>query len=171
MVPEHADGDLQQVLALRRFVQAISYTIGPAVGALAVTLTGPRRALLLKCSDVRCWPWLMLATVPRLDALRRPPAGRPTTAQGLGGSACDSMLERACGVPSARRWSGGSSLYWTVVMATVAIVMAAAIVWFEEDLGVADAGTACRSPRTGSAPRPGLAWPGSRTFRLPLTVT
>ena len=30
-------------------------------------------------------------------------------------------------------------LYWTIVMATVAIVMAAAIVWFEEDLGVADA--------------------------------
>ena len=34
MVPEHADGDLQQVLALRRLVQSISYTIGPAVGAL-----------------------------------------------------------------------------------------------------------------------------------------
>ena len=32
MVPEHADGDLQQVLALRRFIQAVSYTIGPAVG-------------------------------------------------------------------------------------------------------------------------------------------
>src|SRR5215217_1580310 len=27
MVPEHAENDLQQVLALRRFVQAISYTI------------------------------------------------------------------------------------------------------------------------------------------------
>ena len=56
MVPEHADGDLQQVLALRRFVQAISYTIGPAVGALAVTLTGPRRALLLERGDVRARP-------------------------------------------------------------------------------------------------------------------
>ena len=49
MVPEHADGDLQQVLALRRFVQAISYTIGPAVGAFAVTVLGPRQSLLLPC--------------------------------------------------------------------------------------------------------------------------
>ena len=66
MVPEHADGDLQQVLALRRFVQSISYTIGPAVGALAVTVVGPRQALLLD-SVTFVVAMLLLAPLRGLD--------------------------------------------------------------------------------------------------------
>ncbi len=166
MVPEHADGDLQQVLALRRFVQAISYTIGPAVGALAVTLTGPRRALLLNAATF-VLALLMLATVRGLD---RSLASRRATNDGQGlRERLDSMLEGVrvlLGPPMVRRLI----LYWTVVMATVAIVMAAAIVWFEEDLGVADAWYGLSIAAYGVGSTAGLAWAGSRTFRLPLTV-
>ena len=165
MVPEHADGDLQQVLALRRFVQAISYTIGPAVGALAVTLTGPRRALLLNAATF-VLALLMLATVRELD---RSLASRRATNDGQGSRSASTPCSRACGAlgpPMVRRLI----LYWTVVMATVAIVMAAAIVWFEEDLGVADAWYGLSIAAYGVGSTAGLAWAGSRTFRLPLTV-
>jgi MFS family permease len=60
--------------------------------------------------------------------------------------------------------------YWTVVMATVAIVMAAAIEWFEVDRGVADAWYGLSIAAYGIGSTAGLAWAGSRTFRLPLTV-
>jgi hypothetical protein len=40
MVPSHAEDDLQQVLALRRIVQAASITIGPGLGGLAVAFIG-----------------------------------------------------------------------------------------------------------------------------------
>ncbi|CAN5763981.1 MFS transporter [soil metagenome] len=166
MVPEHAEGDLQQVLALRRFVQAISYTIGPAVGALAVTVTGPRRALLLNAATFVI-ALLLLATVRGLD---RSVAQRRLAQQGQGlRERLDSMLDGVrvlLGTRTVRRLI----LYWTIVMATVAIVMAAAIVWFEDDLGVADAWYGLSIAAYGIGSTVGLAWAGGRTFRLPLAV-
>ena len=50
--PSTPTDDLQQVLALRRIVQSISYTIGPAVGAVAVTLVGPRQGPPARQRDV-----------------------------------------------------------------------------------------------------------------------
>ena len=61
-------------------------------------------------------------------------------------------------------------LYWTIVMATVAVVMAAAIVWFEEDLGVADAWYGISVAAYGIGATLGLGWAGGRSFRLPLAT-
>ncbi len=166
MVPEHADGDLQQVLALRRLVQSISYTIGPAVGAFAVTVAGPRRALLLN-SVTFIVAVLLLAPLRDLD---RSVAERRAAQAGQGlRDRIDSMLEGVrvlLGTRLVRRLI----LYWTIVMATVAIVMAAAIVWFEEDLGVADAWYGISVAAYGIGATLGLGWAGGRSFRLPLAT-
>jgi MFS family permease len=166
MVPEHADGDLQQVLALRRLIQSISYTIGPAVGALAVTVAGPRRALLLN-SVTFIVAVLVLAGLHGLD---RSIAERRAAHAGLGlRERLDSMLDGVrvlLGTRLVRRLI----LYWTAVMATVAVVMAAAIVWFEEDLGVADAWYGISVAAYGIGATVGLGWAGGRSFRLPLAT-
>ena len=158
MVPEHADGDLQQVLALRRLVQSISYTIGPAVGAFAVTVVGPRQALLLN-SVTFIVAVLLLAPLRDLD---RSVAERRAAQAGQGlRERIDSMLEGVrvlLGTRLVRRLI----LYWTIVMATVAIVMAAAIVWFEEDLGVADAWYGISVAAYGIGATLGLGWAGGR---------
>ena len=166
MVPEHADGDLQQVLALRRFIQAVSYTIGPAVGAIAATVAGPRRALLLD-SVTFLIAVALLAPIRGLDASL--PERRSTNEGQSLGERISSMLD---GVrillrpPMVRRLIG----YWTLVMATVAIVMAAAIVWFEEVLEVPDAWYGLSIACYGIGATLGLVWAGSRTFRLSLAA-
>ena len=166
MVPEHADGDLQQVLALRRLVQSISYTIGPAVGALAVTVVGPRRALLLN-SVTFVVAVLLLSGLRGLD---RSVAERQAAHAGQGlRERLDSMLDGVrvlLGTRLVRRLI----LYWTIVMATVAVVMAAAIIWFEEDLGVADAWYGISVAAYGIGATLGLGWAGGRRFRLSLAT-
>lgn len=166
MVPEHADGDLQQVLALRRVVQSVSYTIGPAVGALAVTIAGPRRALLLNALTFV----IALALLARARDLDRSLAARRMASDGHGLlDRCNSMLE-GVRVLLATRLVRRLILYWTIVMATVAIVMAAAIVWFEEALGVGDAWYGVSIAAYGIGATLGLTWAGGRTFRLPLAT-
>jgi MFS family permease len=166
MVPEHAQGDLQQVLALRRFIQAVSYTIGPAIGALAVSLAGPRRALLLDAVTFLL-AVAMLAPIRHLDASL---SDRRAAHEGQSlGERINSMLDGVrilLGPPLVRRLVG----YWTVVMATVAIVMAAAIVWFEEVLEVSEAWYGISIACYGVGATLGLVWAGSRRFRLPLAV-
>jgi NRE family putative nickel resistance protein-like MFS transporter len=166
MVPEHAENDLQQVLALRRFIQAVSYTIGPAVGALAVTVAGPRRALLLDAVTFLV-AVALLAPIRRLDASvderRAAHEGLPL------GARVSSMLD-GVRVLFATRMVARLIAYWSVVMATVAIVMAAAIVWFAEDLGVADAWYGLSIAAYGIGATLGLVWAGSRTFRLSLAA-
>jgi MFS family permease len=166
MVPEHADNDLQQVLALRRFIQAVSYTIGPAVGALAVTVAGPRRALLLDAATFVV-AVVLLAPIRRLDTSlaerRAAHEGQPL------GVRVSSMLDGVrilVATPLVARLIA----YWSVVMATVAIVMAAAIVWFAEDLGVADAWYGLSIASYGIGATLGLVWAGSKTFRLSLAT-
>ncbi|MET0326177.1 MAG: MFS transporter, partial [Ilumatobacteraceae bacterium] len=132
MVPEHADGDLQQVLALRRFVQAISYTIGPAVGAFAVTVLGPRQSLLLPCVTFAA-AIALLAPVRGLDGSVA--ARRLAT---VGDSLTDRFRSMLAGIVvlAGTRTLRRLMAYWVLAMAAVAVVMAAAVVWFEETLAV-----------------------------------
>lgn len=166
MVPEHAENDLQQVLALRRFIQAISYTIGPAIGALAVTVGGPRRALLLGTVAFAV-AFVLLAPMRGLDGSvseRR----QSNEGQAVGDRLATMLagISLLAGIPVVRRLVG----YWSFVMTTIAIVMAAALVWFEETLDVSGAWYGISIAAYGVGSTLGLAWAGGRSFRLPLAV-
>lgn len=166
MVPEHAEGDLQQVLALRRFVQAISYTIGPAVGALAVTVVGPQQSLLLPCLTF-AMAIALLAPVPHLDASlderRRATHDHSVT---------DRFRSMLAGITvlATTRTLRRLMAYWAMAMAAVAIVMAAAVVWFEETLDVSGAWYGLSIAAYGIGSTLGLVWAGGRQFRLPLAT-
>ena len=59
LIPNQADGDLQQLLALRRLIQGVSFTVGPAVGALIIAAIGPRPGLAVNAATfaARQRPW------------------------------------------------------------------------------------------------------------------
>lgn len=164
LVPGQAEDDLQQVLAVRRFVQAVSITIGPAVGALAVSLIGPRPALLLNAA-LFAVSWLILVGVDHLDADH---ADRVAARAGL--SVSESARDLVGGMAIAGRLPGVRRLvlYWSLVMATVAIVMAAAVVWFERELAVDEVWYGLAISAYGIGAAIGAAWAGGRSFSWPL---
>lgn len=164
LTPSQADGDLQQVVALRRLIQAVSITIGPGVGALAVWLIGPRPSLLLNAVAF-VLSFAILATVRGLDtdyqdrraALERVPVG-------------DAVRDLITGMAVTLRTPGVRRLmpYTTLVMATVGTLMASAVVFYERELDAADYwyGLAIAGYGIGSAL--GLAIAGSRNLPWPL---
>ena len=166
MVPEHAEDDLQQVLAVRRFVQGVSLTIGPAVGALAVELIGARGALLTPCLAFV----IALAVLATVSGLDRSLAGRRRqNAHDTIGQRLVSMREGLAilvETPVVRRLIA----YSAASMVVIAIAMASAIVWFEEQLEVAGSWYGLSIAAYGIGSTIGLAWAGSRTFRRPLAV-
>ncbi len=165
LVPGQAEDDLQQVLAVRRFVQAVSITIGPAVGAFAVSLIGPRPALLLNAA-LFVVSWLILIGVRGLDAEHD---DRVASLEGL--SVAEAGRDLAKGMAIAIRLPGVRRLvlYWSVVMATVAIVMAAAVVWFERTLAVDEVWYGLAISAYGIGAAIGAAWAGGRSFSWPLS--
>jgi MFS family permease len=164
LVPGQAEDDLQQVLAVRRFVQAVSITIGPAVGAFAVSLIGARSALLLNAA-LFAVSWLILVGVKGLDADH---ADRVAALEGL--SVTEAARDLAGGMAIAVRIRGVRRLvlYWSLGMATVAIVMAAAIVWFERSLAVDEIWYGLAISAYGIGAAIGAAWAGGRSFSWPL---
>ncbi|MET0325641.1 MAG: MFS transporter, partial [Ilumatobacteraceae bacterium] len=60
--------------------------------------------------------------------------------------------------------------YWVLAMAAVAVVMAAAVVWFEETLAVSGAWYGLSIAAYGVGSTLGLAWAGGRRFHLPLAA-
>lgn len=164
LIPGQAQGDLQQVVALRRLVQAVSITIGPGVGALAVWLIGPRPSLLLNAATF-VLSFVVLVGVPGLDRgyveRRRALEGMPLGAAGRDLVAGMAVTLRTPGV---RRLMP----YTTLVMATVGTLMASAVVFYERELDAADYwyGLAIAGYGIGSAL--GLAIAGSRPLPWPL---
>ncbi len=164
LIPGQAEGDLQQVVALRRLIQAVSITIGPGIGALAVWLIGPRPSLLLNAVAFVA-SFAILVSVRHLDTdyaeRRRARDGVP-----VGAALADLLAGMAVTVrtPGVRRLV----LYTTLVMGTVGTLMASAVVFYERDLDVAEYwyGLAIAGYGIGSAVGLGLA--GSRTFTWPL---
>ncbi|MFA9563639.1 MAG: MFS transporter [Acidimicrobiales bacterium] len=164
LVPGQADDDLQQVLAVRRFVQAVSITIGPAVGAIAVSLIGARSALLMNAA-LFAVSWLILVGVKGLDADH---ADRAAALEGL--SVTEAARDLAGGMAIAVRIRGVRRLvlYWSLGMSAVAIVMAAAIVWFERSLAVDEIWYGLAISAYGIGAAIGAAWAGGRSFSWPL---
>ncbi len=166
LVPGQAEGDLQQVLAIRRLVQAVSITVGPAIGAVAVELIGPRDAILLNAGTFVI-SFLVMATIPGVD---RGHAGRAAERTGLslGGQFRD--LVGGMGVviqtPLVRRLFG----YNVAVMVTVAAVMASAVIWYEEDLGRSGSWFGVSVAAYGVGAALGMGLFGGYEFRLPVPV-
>ena len=164
LVPGQARDDLQQVVTIRRLVQAVSITIGPGIGALTVSLLGPRPALALNAATF-CIAFVILIGVRNLDA-----DYEQRRAEFDGVPVGEAARDLASGMGIALRTPGVRRMviHTTLVMVTVGLLMAAALVFVERDLG-ADGfwyGAAISAFGIGSAVGLGLA--GGHTFLLPL---
>lgn len=173
MVPDHAlppdpssgePGDLQQVLALRRLIQGVSFLVGPSVGAVAVELVGPRASLLVPAVAFAV-ALSILAPTPGLDrslAERRRQQHEHTLVTRLQSMRDGvSVLLRT---PVLRRLV----LYMSAETAVVAVVLAGAVVWFEEGLDVSGSWYGISMALYGIGTTLGLAWAGSRSWRIGL---
>lgn len=164
LIPSLAEGDLQQVVALRRLIQAVSITIGPAIGALAVWLIGARTSLLVNAVAF-VLAFVVLIGVREADAeyadRRRHIDGLPL------GQAVGDLLT---GMAVVARTPGVRRLFphLTLVMGTVGCLMASAVVFYERELEAAEYwyGLAIGAYGVGSALGLGIA--GSLDIRSPL---
>jgi MFS family permease len=169
LIPNLADGDLQQVIGARRFTQSASILIGPAIGGIAVAAIGSRATL----------GWATVCFVVALASLlayRHIPGSMPRRdTAGAGAELGDRLLSfghvvdgwRIIGaIPMARRLIA----YWSVTMATIGMVMVVSIVWFDEDLGLGpdNAWYGMSIGAYGIGSLIGLMWAGGRRFRLSL---
>ncbi len=166
LVPGQAQGDLQQVLAIRRLVQAVSITVGPAIGAVAVELVGARSAILLNAGAFVI-SFAVMATLPGLDkglAARRASREGRTFSEQIG------ELLGGMSVVATTRGVRRIFAYNVFVMMTVAGVMGAAVIWYEVDLDVSGSwfGLAVAAYGVGAAVGMGIF--GSVHFRMPLPV-
>ena len=126
LIPQHADGDLQQVLSLRRFIQSVSIIVGPGVGALAVWGIGEKQTLLAAAV-----PFVLAALIHlRLPGLDRTVAARRREREGHSWREFLNGLGVVARTPFVRRLA----LYWMLQTAAVALALAAAAVWFEQVL-------------------------------------
>ncbi len=164
LIPDQAEGDLQQVVAIRRLIQAVSITVGPGIGALAVTVIGPRPALALNAA-LFVVAFVILSTVRDLDISIE--ARRAARSKGQW-STTISELAAGMGVVIHTVGVRRLILHNTLVMGTVGLAMAAAVVFYERDLDAADAwyGLAIGAFGVGNAIGLGLA--GGRTLSWPL---
>lgn len=130
LIPAQADDDLQQVLALRRFIQSVSIVIGPAIGALTVWGLGEKPTLAV-AACLFLAAMLMHLRLRDLDADHR-----DRYAEHLDASFLESA--RGLGIVATTPFVRRLILYWVVQCAAVGVAMAAAVVWFERSLGVPD---------------------------------
>lgn len=164
LLPDHAEGDLQQILALRRTVQAASFLVGPAIGALLVSVIGPSAALALPSAGFLL-AGLAIASLPGIDvtlAERRARQGE--------GSSRRQFVELARGMaiivqtPVVRRLVG----YQVLVFASVGLAMATAVVWYEVDLEAPEWWFGLAIAGYGIGATLGIGWAGSRTWTASL---
>lgn len=164
LLPDHAEGDLQQILALRRSVQAASFLVGPAIGALLVSLIGPSATLALPAAGFLL-AGLAMASLPGIDltfAERR--AGQD---ERIGRT---QFVELAKGMsvivttPVVRRLVG----YNVAVFASVGLAMATAVVWYEVDLDAPEWWYGLAIAGYGIGATLGIGWAGSRNWTMSL---
>lgn len=164
LIPSMADGDLQEVVAIRRLIQAVSMTIGPAVGAVAVQVVGPRSSLALNAAAFVV-AFGILVTVRGLDEDH---AKRKASREGvaLGDVARDLFggMAVVTRTPGVRRMVP----YQVITMATVGLLMASAVVFYERDLDAADYWYGIAIGAFGLGNAVGLGIAGSRAITMPL---
>ena len=160
LIPNQADGDLQQLLALRRLIQGVSFTVGPAVGALIIAAIGPRPGLAVNAATFAV-AFVVLGSVRGLDA-----GSVARRAEKAGQTVGDALRDLAAGTRTILRSPGMTLVvvYMAYVMATVGLLMAAAVVWFERDLDVGGYWFGLSVAGFGIGTIGGLAWAGSRRF-------
>ncbi len=164
LVPGQAQDDLQQVVAIRRLIQAVSITVGPGIGALTVALIGPRPALALNSATFAI-AFVILIGVRNLDADYQK---RKANLDGVPLGEAAKKLAAGMGIvlhtPGVRRLV----VHTTLVMVSVGLLMASALVFIERDLDAAGYwyGLAIGAFGIGSAVGLGLA--GGHSFRMSL---
>jgi MFS family permease len=168
LVPGLADGDLQQVVAARRITQGASLMVGPGVGGVAVALLGVRTTLVL-ASCVFVGAFVRVASLRGLDTGagdRRADIREGESASGFRAAVASAAegLRITRETPMAVRLL----IYWACTMATVAMVIVLALVWFEHDLHVSKAWYGISVGGYGVGTLVGLAWAGGRSFKLSL---
>lgn len=126
LVPGRAEGDLQQVLSLRRFIQSVSIIVGPALGALGVWLVGEQPTLGVAAA---CFGGALLMHVGLRD-LDTDLAERRREHHDSNWLELVRGLSIVATTPFVRR----IVVWWAISMATVATAMAAAAVWFDDAL-------------------------------------
>lgn len=164
VIPTQADGDLQQLLALRRLIQGVSISIGPAIGALVIAVLGPRSGLAINAA-LFVVAFVIMRSVRGVDAdIEERRADRQGSTVG------DVVADVARGARSILATPGLSRfvLYMTLVMASVGIVQAASLVWFERDLDVGGYWYGLAIAGYGLGTIIGLLWAGQRSFSWPL---
>jgi MFS family permease len=164
LVPGLADGDLQQVVGARRLTQSMSILLGPAVGGIAVSVVGAR-ATLGGASVLYIVAMIWIFGMRDLDA-----TVAQRRAERVGEGLAATLNHTFEGLRVIRRTPFAVRLlsYWSLSMATVAMVMIAAIVWFDRDLHVPGIWYGVSIAAYGIGSLFGLLWAGGRTFRLGL---
>lgn len=164
LVPEQAEGDLQQVVAIRRLIQAVSLTIGPMTGAFAVQFLGPRPALLLNAVAFGL-AFVFLVGVRRLDVGL---AERRAALDGVPFGPAVRDLAKGMGVvvrtPGVRRLVA----YAALTSVSVGLVLASAVVFYERDLGAPEYWYGLAIGSFGMGNVIGLGIAGGIDWRLPL---
>ncbi|MEM9655103.1 MAG: MFS transporter [Actinomycetota bacterium] len=164
LIPGQADGDLQQLLALRRLIQGVSISIGPAVGALIIAVIGPRAGLAVNAVTFAV-AFVIMRTMRGVDTdidQRRADRGNQPAADVVADVVRGARAILAA--PGLARFV----FYLALVMASVGIVQAAALVWYERDLEVGGYWYGLAIAGYGMGSILGLVWAGRRTFVWPL---
>ncbi len=164
LVPTQARGDLQQLLALRRLIQGVSISVGPAVGAFIVAAVGPRTGIAVNAAAF-VLAWVILQSVKQLDT------GHITRREQRNGqTAGDALVDLARGARTILAAPGLTRLviYLAATMATIGVAHAAAIVWFERDLEVGGYWFGLSVAAYGVGTVIGLYVAGRHTFTWPL---
>ncbi len=131
LIPLQArEDDLQQVLALRRFIQSVSIIVGPAIGALLAWLIDEKRTMVVAA----CLFVTSLVIHLRLRGLDTDLADRRRAQHGSDWVDLVRGMTIVVTTPFVRRLV----LYWSLSLATVSMAMAAAAVWFEDTLEAPD---------------------------------
>ncbi len=164
LLPDHADDDLQQILALRRSVQAASFLVGPAIGALLVSVIGAATTLALPAVGF-ILSGCAIATLHGIDHTLPERRDRQGESRGR-----EQFVELTRGMsiivttPIVRRLVG----YQMLVFASVGIAMASAVVWYEVTLEAPEWWFGLAIAGYGIGATVGIGWAGSRTWSMSL---